>query len=264
MGEQYVSNILSYVGNGVTKPLNATLSDGRNVIIKMNNNDEGNLTLINEYISYNLAICFGINVPDSGIAIINEKTLIGSNEILIENDNLGHCFYSTRIDRANILNEKTMSFVENKEDLMKMILFDHIIYNKDRNKGNLIISQMKESIKVYIIDHTHVFKNECIWNKFTFIQGIKECDYNDFLIFENNKFIYDMVKNTHEWDINIVEELVEDFKSRYVKFDYKNIISKIPEGWKNIKPDLEELIQYLDYRMSHIDDIKSLIIDNIL
>ena len=47
-----------------------------------------------------------------------------------------------------------LSLVENKET-EKIILFDHIVNNCDRHKGNLIIDISKMA-KLYVIDNSHI------------------------------------------------------------------------------------------------------------
>lgn len=70
-----------------------------------------------------------------------------------------------------------MDYISNKETYEEIILFDQLIYNKDRNKGNLFISTGKGAKLLYAIDHTHVFKNATIWDSICFRQGISDNDY---------------------------------------------------------------------------------------
>jgi len=77
----HVDKVLGKVGNGCTEPLNAILSSGQRVIIKPFNNIQGNLVLVNEYISYRLCKKLDLPIPEAGIAIIDNKTEYDENDI---------------------------------------------------------------------------------------------------------------------------------------------------------------------------------------
>lgn len=260
-----VKTIIENIPTGITEPYFGILENDEYVILKVNNNNENNLTLINEYVLYNLAIHLKICMPKSGIAYVDDNTKIEEN-VRIENKNLGPCFFSTRIDRANLLNEETINLIENQKDLIRMILFDHIIYNKDRNPGNLIVAQVQQNILVYIIDHSHALKNGPVWNKCCFYQGIENEDYKDTEIMEHNKYIYNIILNSEKFmDIIKLETTLNniklEFEELYSDFNYDEVLSDIPDMWKIEFPDILEIEGYIDYRMDHIDEIVELILN---
>lgn len=81
-----------------------------------------------------------------------------------------------------------MRYVSNTDSYEKILLFDHLIYNKDRNKGNLLIYFGKGDKLLYIIDHTHVFKNQTIWDQNCLRQGMIENDFKDLEILNENRY----------------------------------------------------------------------------
>lgn len=197
----HVDQIIREMENGCTKPYLAKLSDGERIIyavIKLKDNDQGVLTLINELISYYLAKELDVLIPLSGIAVIDEYTDFGAFKV--NSSSFGNCFFSEYIDKSTIINNKIMRYVSNTDSYEKILLFDHLIYNKDRNKGNLLIYFGKGDKLLYIIDHTHVFKNQTIWDQNCLRQGMIENDFKDLEILNENRyeFFFTSKKITYE------------------------------------------------------------------
>lgn len=254
----HVDRIDREIENGSTEPFLAVLSsEGEefHAIIKVKDNQQGILSVINELISYKLATSVGILMPESGVAIVDEST---NGESFIRKKSFGHCFYSRLIEKVGILNECVMDLVSNKEMYEKVILFDHLVYNKDRNKGNLLITVGKGSKLIYAIDHTHVFKNETIWDRVCFKQGIEQNDYLDKDILDTNG--YSLFFHSKNITLDSLEKEAELFQDIITEPLLNNIISEIPEDWSINVEDIEALKEYLLYRASHMKDICKMII----
>lgn len=86
-----------------------------------------NLTLINEYICYELAKYFKLPIPNAGIGYISDKTILSADDLL-NDDNYGPCFYSERIDKATKANSNIIKYLSNSNEFLKVLLFDHIVY----------------------------------------------------------------------------------------------------------------------------------------
>lgn len=254
-----VNTIFGLIGNGCTEPLSALMSNGKYAIIKKNNNDMGNLVLANEYICYQLAKFFDLPIPNAGIGHISNNTNI-SNQDLIQSNNYGPCFYSERIDKASKLNKNIIKYLSNKNDFIKVLLFDHIVYNKDRNQGNILVTSDKNESKFFIIDHTHVFKNQTIWDEYCLEQGMNDNDYNDSDILDYNKETYSYFFNTLNIDSSHLKQIATQFKETYSQINIHNLFSCIPTDWSPSAFSLNALNRYLDYRMYNLDQI----CDNIL
>lgn len=253
--------IKCYSENTATSPFFCVLSNGDYAILKYPNNPEGNLILINEFISYKLAEILGLDTPGYGICEFTPECSIPSN-INVSDSNYGLCFYSKFINKAVPFSPSKISSVVNKEQFNKLIIFDHLIYNKDRHEGNILITISKD-IKMLAIDHSHVFKNQSIWDKNTFIQGMKNSDYLDTDILEYNDYTYKSLfeiinfnnENTHRFTrlikLNLTESIIND------------IISSLPSSWIKYvdELDIKYLIKYLIYRVEHIDETVSMIIE---
>lgn len=256
-----VTLIQSKVGNGITDPKYAVLENTTNIVLKEYNGNEGNLILFNEYVSYKLAILLDLPMPESGFCIIDENTKDDGG--LITKDNYGISFYSTLINKVAPLKLGIISKIQNKDIFLRLLIFDHFIYNKDRNPGNLLVQFYKNDIKLYIIDHSHVFKNEAIWDSQCLEIGIKENDYSDTQIIEKNKILYNMFFQ----NVVINEEKLESEKQLFQKRINYDIISKLidecPEEIRPSKMDIDSLIKYLLYRLDNLDKIIAMIYGNL-
>lgn len=150
-----------------------------------------------------------------------------------------------------------MEFVANKDSYEKIILFDHLVYNTDRNKGNLLISTGKGDKLLYAIDHTHVFKNQTIWDRFCLIQGIQDNDFLNQDILLNNGYVYFFRSKNINLDTLKLQASV--FMNIINKELLENIVESIPNDWNINKADLDALIKYLLYRSEHLNEICEMI-----
>ena len=246
---------------GVTQPLLATLEKENDEcfpsFIKIKDNPEGDRCLINELVSYRLAKELDILMPESGVALIDEQTT--DNTYTITDKSLGHCFYSTQIVKADKLLPSIMGFIDNKEMYEKTILFDHLIYNKDRNPGNILISYKKAEKVLYVIDHTHVFKNEAIWDANCLITGMKENDYQDCAIIDSSES-YSLFASDKPITLKSLKSVASTFKEKCDIKLISKVVEDLPEDWLIPKDDIKALQQYLLYRVSYLDQICEMIV----
>ena len=113
--------------NGVTNPYRCVLDDDTRAVVKVFNNQQGNLSLVNEYICYILASKIGLPIPDAGICVCDNKTIY--NNCNITQDNYGLAFYSTYIEKNTLLKAGIMKYVENINMFYPLVIFDHLVYN---------------------------------------------------------------------------------------------------------------------------------------
>lgn len=167
-----------------------------------------------------------------------------------------------RISKAVPFSDSKISKINNKEQFIKLIIFDHLIYNKDRHQGNILISISKQ-IEMFPIDHSHVFKNQAIWDKNTFIQGMNNSDYLDNDILNNNKSTYDALLGHVNFSKETTVPFIEQIKSKLTKTKINDIIYSTPKSWLQSVDlqDLEYLEKYIIYRVEHIDQIIDMIIE---
>lgn len=246
--------------NGCTKPVRAYLEDNTYVIAKLYNNCEGNLILFNEYLCYNLAVQIELPIPVSGICLIDEQT-IDENHTLSPH-NFGYAFYSTYL-QSTTLKPGIIKHLQNLDYFYRLLLFDHLIYNKDRNVYNLLTTFTKKDTSFSLIDHSHVFKNEAIWDDNCFRLGIAENDYMDTYILETNAPMYDMFLQTFHFDATKLYNEVSYIQNRITGDVIDKAILEIPSEWKNSQKNIDALKEYLLYRNSHLQDICDMIVEQL-
>lgn len=257
-----MDHVLSFerlIGNGSTDPLIGIISkDGEHVkaVIKTKDNSQGVLTLINEFICYHLGKNLGLKMPPSGVAFIGDEC--ETNNFITDADK-GHCFYSEYI-KSLVPNPGIISNVINKDVFSQIIIFDHLTYNSDRNPGNLLISSSKGDKILYAIDHTHVFKNQAIWDSQCLITGSEENDYLDTRIMKDNSAIYSMFWSSNYINQESLKGVVENYNTIISRELLTNIINDLPDDWHIESKNLDALIDYILYRLSKLDLISEMII----
>lgn len=247
--------------NGATEPFRCIMEDDTIAVIKVFNNVQGNLSLVNEYICYELAVKLELPMPQSGICICDEHTVDSQKELKSENWGLG--FFSTYLEKNALLKLGIMKYVNNIDIFYKLVIFDHLVYNKDRNIGNLLVEYSKNKINISVIDHSHVFKNEAIWNANCFKIGMRESDYLDDEIMASNDALYSMFYHT----ISITYEKLVDCAKKIAPLITEELLDKIfesvPKQWGTKKEDMLALKEYIIYRVAHLEDMCKVIVNYI-
>lgn len=261
----HVDELLCYFGNGATNPLHGVINNTR-YIVKLFNNCEGNKTLVNELVCYLIAKKLELPIPDAVLGIVDMNTKFEPSIFSSEDFNdscYGIAFCSKLIYPVSTISSKKMLLKAPNHNWLipKLMLFDHIIYNKDRNKGNLLMSLSKQDSNLYIIDHSHTFNMEALWNSHGLNQRINESDYNDSTIMEDNWYHYSKFKECINIDMIEMQQTVQYFKDRLNSEFLQKIIDQIPIEWENDKEELKSLIGYIIYRIEHIDTYADLIIN---
>lgn len=258
----WVEKITSVISNGVTQPLLGYINE-KQVIIKHYQNRWGTQVLANELICYEIAKVLDITIPNAGICIINENTNIDElqdeEEICIE-DIEGIGFYSEKII-------KTIEFIDidsdllekivNRDSIIRIMLFDHIIFNADRRDDNMMLGYGK-GIYMYIIDHSHVFHWENRNNIMGLDKNIDEEDYNDLKIMDKNiEFYKNFLTKENIMDLTKEKEFII---SRLSEEKLRSIINKTPDKWLNVS-EKETILRYLVYRINNLGNICNNIIN---
>ena len=200
-------------------------------------------------------------MPPSGVCLCDENTIDFQGDL--RDENKGYGFYSTYIEKNTILKMGIMKHVSNIDIFYKVVIFDHFVYNKDRNLANLLVEYKKNNIFISVIDHSHVFKNETIWDKNCFEIGIKENDYLDKYIMQRNNAIYQMFYQNINVDYNRLMEFAKEVQHKITDEILEQIIFNIPQEWKVSESNLRALMEYLKYRREHLPEMCQVIVDYI-
>jgi hypothetical protein len=258
---EHIKVVQHDIGNGITEPKFGMTDDNTPVVVKTYNGPEGLLVLFNEYFCYRLAIMLDIQMPISGVCLVDHNTKI-YNECITP-DQYGYGFYSTYLNKAVTLVETIIPLIKNKEEFFKILLFDHIIFNTDRNPGNLLVQYYKNNITLQVIDHSHVFINQAIWDATCLKRAIKEKDYFSTRVLDDNYLLYNMFFRNMSVTEDKFTDLKINFRNKITENALRNIISDIPKEWLPSDKDINALIEYLLYRIDHLNDICVTIINHL-
>ena len=246
----HIGKIIEQQANGCTVPLKAMTDDGRSVFLKTFNNCEGNRVLFNEWVSYNLAKLFDLPIPEAFWGIIDDKTVL---QIPLDDKCKGICFCSTVVTPAARLLPNIISSVENINVFGSLLLFDHWIYNADRNPGNILFN-FKDK-KMYIIDHSHVFSDTADWTERDLELIRSGSISSDNTILRENSEVYSWFFNAKSRDRYDIETVAKEkfplFKSELIH----DIIHDTPENIlppQNMCNALEEFLVSRSLRFEEI------------
>lgn len=236
---------------GSTNPFLITDTYGDSYICKVYEENIGNLHLVNELVCYELAKLLDLPIPNAKLVefrddFINENADLQKRGLL---SNIGFGSSVLNSVKSNIT-PPLLEMCQNTEIIPGIVLFDQLILNNDRatNDGNLLFDFKKK--KLYLIDHSHVFYHGTIWNKHTLKQVI---DSNQLLVDNYNQKYYKMLTryingfnpfNTFLEKLETIDEVI-----------VSNIVYSIPHEWNLSEESSEALINFILYRLTHINDI---------
>ncbi len=257
---EHVDLIEKSIGNGVTFPLLGTVSD-EYYVIKTFNNPQGNKILINEFICYHIAKLIGLPIPDIKLAFIDSDTSIDSSvssNDLFSKECFGLAFCSKQVLTMGLAQPDLIASANNANIIIpRLILFDYLICNKDRNPGNLLYSLI--DYNMYIIDHSHTFDLGSIWDKHQLEIRMTEADCLSTDVLECNEYFYSVFKEYNLLDIVSLSNAANFIKEKITIDNLEIIIDKVPIEWESNIEDLNALKNYLLYRLKYIDEFIKII-----
>lgn len=250
-----IVEIKNKLGNGCTIPYVVWCDDGNTYIVKFPGNEQGVKTLVNEFIASNL--CEYLKLPIFDYKLINVKISDYNEKTKNEITPLeGTAFGTIYNDNAlTILNSDMISKSVNRNDAVKILIFDILIGNYDRNKGNLMIDSISK--KIYMIDHTHIFGLGTLWDQYQLPRIMTE----KFEISTLNQFNYNNIVESIKKDEGFYNELNKFINKvkNINKVFIEDIMKKIPDDWKVSDVEKQLLVNYIYNRFNRVNEILSLL-----
>lgn len=251
-----IVEINNKLGNGSTHPYVVWCNDGNKYVAKFPGNPEREKSLVNEFICSKL--CSYLELPIMPYELINVR-LDNYKQEMLEDDILlleGTAFGTIYDDRlVLVLNSDSIKKTMNHNDAVKILIFDLLIGNNDRNRGNLMINS--NSKELIMIDHTHIFNIGVVWdewqlarletepfdtsrlNRFNYVNLINSFVFNSAFYNELDDFI-DKVKS-------ITEEIVEIF------------LEDLPEDWNISSNEKKAIVSFVVNRFHRVDEVLELL-----
>lgn len=226
------------------------ITDAGPAYIKALGNNEGPHALARELIGTTVAKWLGIQTLDFTIFNVEPEDDIplGHNKKALP----GPAFLTKAIDAApwgGTLDE--LKTIQNREDIMKIVLLDTWILNADRypplglernpNPDNILIRKLENGRNVVCIDHTH-----CLYSGSSLNKRISTIE------FTKDARLYGMFPCFCEF---LGRGAVAEISMKIAAFDYdisKSITKKIPEQWEVNRETRNSISEFLVQRAAFV------------
>lgn len=259
-----VDEVYTMVEEGVTKPLKVRLGNGEEAIVKYPNNNCGNQVLLNEFVCGCIAQEIDINVPPFGVCQLSDEIIETlPYEWGLDVENAGLCFFSKLITSSIPVTFGTLSVVDDPSfNLARLIVFDHLICNRERHDGNMIIEMGKGQNYLYAIDHGTIFTTGVRYDARSLQEEIKDTRIFDSSIMSANEKMYKCLASRFACSNQEIEKQCKEMKAAVDDDILKKIKENVPNEWiKMAESDtIERLTNAICKRRDKLDEIASLII----
>lgn len=207
--------------------------------------------LFNELLAYEFAKLWDIKIPESALIEIDYNKHVqtfsdkkGLDRRFFDRECFGSCFLEKALDvnKSMLGNKEIVRKIKNKDDFLKISLFDIWLSNEDRNCGNynLLLKTIEGGYTLlYIIDNADIFNSSMAYT-----QGLTNITEEDTVL--NSELAVLLFKK----DTQIVKK-VDTLLSLFPYFvgsckkELSNIYQQIPQKWNiNISqydPKINEL-----------------------
>lgn len=88
-----------------------------------------------------------------------------------------------------------------------------------------MVQYYKKNITLQVIDHSHVFTNQAIWDANCLYRAMEEKDYFSTRILEDNNYLYDMFFKSMSLNSECLENMAKSFKTLVTKSTLEHLIS---------------------------------------
>lgn len=254
-------SIKQSISSGVTKPHYVTLSNSETYVLKFPGNPEREKALINEYIGYKLANLLNLPLLNFSVVFVDFSVIEGLTNLDDQVIKINGMAFATKYSRtvSHINNYKLINIANNKYDFIKILIFDLLIGNVDRNPGNLLYDQKQK--KVLAIDHTHIFINGTLFRKIE-LDEMKNDPFNYNLLHRNQRKLFEDLNNMKCFDKLTLEQEILPFITfiRTIKWEtILNIIKEAQNIWFFDEVDVLSLCDFIHTRFMRSNEVLNLI-----
>lgn len=245
---------------GVTSPLIIIGSDGINYVMKCVHGHCSPKILLNEFICAKLASLLELPLPNFKIANLSQDTIDSSIELQHLKAIPGKVFCSEYIRGITSLSPLTIDNLKNQEVIPDLVAFDLLIGNSDRatdfkrgNAGNYLVNKKQELL---LIDHSHVFINQEIWDKNTLSSAMEIGSTIDENFSERYRYFRRYINGRNPF---------ENFINKCEAIDISvldDIFYNIPPEWDISSEDIDALKKFIEFQCINIREILNRVQDD--
>lgn len=174
-----IVEIIRPADQGRTTPFLCTASDGNVYFVK--GYPASPVGLIKEWMGANLALAFGLPIPEFQIAYLDEDLADAYEGSAASELKGGYVFASKQIPSVTELKFETISHLD-KHTKLAVLIFDLWLEHEDRTLtelgGNPNLLWKPEESKLYVIDHNLIFESAFSQESFWATHAFKSEFYN--------------------------------------------------------------------------------------
>lgn len=261
-----VTAVKEIMNVGSTIPLRVMCSDNRLYVLKgINKNAPTGKHLFNELVAYRFGKLIDLDMPPAKTGLLGKsfKSTDSGVDLSKFKFQYGECFLSEYMEGTSLpIKPVTVKYITNIDIVPKLILFDTILMNTDRdgNYGNWF--RVKKDNKLIAIDQTNIFRLAQIWDQVSLRQDMTNPPK---IIDEINGEDYHILMKEYERRITKKNQHLHSHQHPFsaVKRDIKKITNNqisscfngIPTGWKISNTEIKAAYDFLVFQTMHIDDI---------
>ena len=247
-----------------SKPIQVEADDFNTYLCKHTKNRTANI-LFNEFLAAKFLQAWEIMIPE--MVFIHIKKEHVTNEILsgwiqyanfektcIGFEYLNHAIHLSEIDYGLKNNKTGKQNLINKEDLLRIILFDTWLSNEDRNHNNynLLLNPEDAGYRIIPIDHEYIF------NSNSPERGIYPINEDDSLS-TTSLFETLFPKQNKKKIVILANQIIDEFHQNVVNClnTTDTIFQEIPEDWNIDKSLKKEKLEHIFSEEWYKQTIKS-------
>ena len=212
---------------------------------------EGSKELINEFIAYNLAKLLKLPIPEGVLIDVTKEydNIFLDDKVVTIKPNLAYGSKQLKYVQS-LIDDNFLRECENKQDLLSVLVFDHIIDNNDRNNNVTNMLYRYGDKIVFIIDHGRIFDIGTLWNEVSCIQ--RKDDEVELKSFESDTLygrIYDNIT---------LKDYKDECLDKFSKIQYNDlelIFESIPSEWNCSEKEKDACLEYLCNRFKQYKSI---------
>lgn len=162
MDDTYITEIVKHFSNGQNYPFLANCSDGKLYVIKTS--PVNHQVEFNELIAYRYAKLLHLPIPDAKLVTLPDDVIKNDYTLQSKHYLPNICFASEYRKGIAPVTPPLFEQCNNTQDIPGIFVFDQLILNDDRgeNLGNLLYDSRTK--KIFIIDHSNIFKQSMYFN----------------------------------------------------------------------------------------------------
>ncbi len=250
-----IIEIKNKIPNGCTVPYIVWCDDGHTYVVKFPGNGQGVKALVNEFVASSIANY--LELPILPYQLINVR--FSDYKIKLDDsiEMIDGTAFATLYDpdATPIVDPGTIINSTNRNDAIKILIFDILMGNSDRNNGNLLVDLKTK--KIVMIDHTHIFGLETIWDDIQLLRLVDEpFDLNKVHSFGRRKIMESIIYDKYFYDeLNDFIAKVKNIDEKYIE----KIINDIPNDWNVSLSEKRVLVKYIYTRFQRVDEVVELL-----